>query len=219
MDPSTVEGQKLFLKATEALEDTKKVSVTQDKVTKFLEQVRTDSSKFGWGELVHHLRTGTKDGDPVWKSIIRDHREVTLEDVQRVALKTWGRKNAAWNANVPNVLDFDVQDIDPSRTPGDIPIFHRRVRATMIAKRLQGTITAASWNALTNQKKQFQWMNAIGEYENDGPTMLFLLIKSINPDTRVIEESVYYRTRYSSNCRSSSIKCSTISTKLKCKYQ
>ena len=55
----------------------------------------------------------------------------------------------------------------------------------MIAKRIQNSLTATSWTTLFNKRRHYTWTDANGNVSYDGPTMLFLIVSSINPSTRV----------------------------------
>ena len=56
----------------------------------------------------------------------------------------------------------------------------------MIAKRILGSISTSSKKTLFTKKKDFAWMdNVTGKYNYDGPTILHILMSSVNPNTRV----------------------------------
>jgi len=54
----------------------------------------------------------------------------------------------------------------------------------MIAKRIFGHLKTADFEILKNQASKYTWTNDVKE-EMDGPTMLWLLLQSCNPSTRV----------------------------------
>ena len=78
-----------------------------------------------------------------------------------------------------------VQDITPGTNDAHKAVFYSRVRSQMIAKRLIGSICAVTKKALFNKKIHFTWTDTIGEAYYDGPTMLYILLASVNPLTRV----------------------------------
>ena len=106
------------------------------------------------------------------------------------AKKTWNNWATDATSAVPQTrADFVVLDIDPtSADPNDAhheAQFYRRVRSKMIWKRVIGSITQATKNALMAKKDYFRWQTTSGSYEYDGPTALFLLLEAVNPNTCV----------------------------------
>ena len=61
----------------------------------------------------------------------------------------------------------------------------RRVWSRMIAKHVESSLTSASWKVLFGKRQHFNWMGTNGVASYDGPTMLQLIISTINPSTRV----------------------------------
>ena len=55
----------------------------------------------------------------------------------------------------------------------------------MIAKRIEASLDKASLKSLMLEKKKFQWRGVTSTVNNDGPTMLFLILSKINPSVRV----------------------------------
>ncbi len=180
INPGTESGRKLFLKATEERTDTKRVDVTQGNAKEFLEMMTDDAKNFSWGSLVHRV----VDTDGERRSILRDIRKLTLEAVKKQAMRIWNDSTATRASTLPT--DFTTTEIDPAATATDRPIFYERTRSTMIAKRILGSISTSSKKTLFTKKKDFAWMDdATGEYNYDGPTILHILMSSVNPNTRV----------------------------------
>ena len=177
INPATSDGQKLWLKAT-ASRDTK-LSVTQKEVTDFMAAIESDSNNFAWGELVNLVPTSPTTR----KSIVKDYNSLTLSQVQNQALRIWGDKSATLETPLP--ADKVVEVLDPAGNLNDRAIFFLRVRSKMIAKRLQNSIDAASWKSLLQKQDDFAWLNQKGNYDYDGPTMLKILLSTVNPATRV----------------------------------
>ena len=169
INPSEQNGFKLFLKATKERESADRIDVTQGNATEFLSKMSLDSSDFGWGALVH--RIDIDDSGTNKKSLLRDYKDIKLEHVKQVALRTWGNKAAVFTTPFPAGNTMYVETIHPDTTAGDRIIFFQRVRSRMIAKRIRGSITDQSWNSLLTKKKHFQWTKTDGDIEHDGPTM------------------------------------------------
>ena len=82
---------------------------------------------------------------------------------------------------------MDQLDITSANTskPDDLTTCYRRVRSKMIAKRIENSSTTSSWKTLLSKRKHFTWANSDGTANYDGPTILQILISSINSSTRV----------------------------------
>ena len=102
--------------------------------------------------------------------------------VQKHARTTWGNLDP-WATNLPPTLN--VRAIDPATHAAQRPVFYRRARSTMIAKRIKATLDKASMKSLNLEKAKFQWKEANGAIQNDGPTMLFIILTKVNPSVRV----------------------------------
>ena len=123
-------------------------------------------------------------------SILRDIRKLKSDNVVLEAKKTWNDWATDPTSAVPrNRSDFVVLDIDPTSTDPahahHAEQFYRRVRSKMIWKRVVGSISQASKNALMSKKDYFRWQTLTGSFEYDGPTALFLLLEAVNPNTQV----------------------------------
>ena len=55
INPGDTNGSKLYLKATEELSKENKIDIKVENAHKFIDQVRSDANKFGWGPLVFHV--------------------------------------------------------------------------------------------------------------------------------------------------------------------
>lgn len=179
INPGTTEGQKLYLKATASLSTSERISVTQGNVRAFMDMIETDSNDFAWGELVNRIPVSATDH----KSLIFNYNEVSLDMVKAQATRIWANHEAVWDTPFPYLRS--VQRISPETNIAHQAIFFLRVRSRMIAKRIQGSITVASWKALLQRKDEFSWLNDRGNYDHDGPTMLKILLSVVNPTTRV----------------------------------
>jgi len=181
INPSKERDRKLFLAATKERGDDQKITVKQDTAKKLAEMLGHDSNRFGWAALVHNIQVGPKK----FLSILRDTRKLKLQDVLLQAKCVWGDPRTTYASTPPSESeDFVVEQIDPSNNELDKIIFYCRVRSKMIWERIRGSLSTASEQALMSQKQHFQWsMN--GSFEYDGPTAAFLLMESVNPNTRV----------------------------------
>jgi len=180
INPGTESGRKLFLKATEERSESTKMDVKQGNAKEFLDIMTDDAKNFSWGVLVHRLT----DSDGVIRSILRDVKKVTLNGVKLQAMKIWHDHSATHQSTLPPT--FTTTGIDPANVDTDKPIFYARTRSTMIAKRVLGSISTATKKTLFTKKKDFAWLDGTtGEYNYDGPTILYILMATVNLNTRV----------------------------------
>ena len=181
INPTEPSGQKLYLKGTSELKD--RLTVSQAHAKDITSQFETDARNFAWGQVTNKIKTS--DTDTIGKSIITNSRDLSLEDVQKAAMKIWGNMTATYNTPLP--ASFEVQDLNNIDANNDEKTtFFKRVKSEMIAKRVENSITAASWKTLMLRKKDFTWNNTVtGEIRIDGATLLYILLTTINPSTRV----------------------------------
>ena len=79
-------------------------------------------------------------------------------------------------------VDFTIENVSPATDIGDIIIFYRRTKSTMISKRIKDIITTSSWKSLILHKDKLSWTKTTtSEAKFDGPTMLYLLVSTLNP--------------------------------------
>ena len=79
---------------------------------------------------------------------------------------------------------YDLEAIDQATEPTHRPAFFKRVRSRMIAKRIIVHLKTVDLEILKNQAAKYTWSNADKD-ELDGPTMLWLLLQTCNPSTRI----------------------------------
>ena len=182
INPGSATGQKLYTLATADRKKDELLSVSQDNVSVIMSAFRHDANSFGWGTLINNITA--KDNVTKLK-ILDDFQKCTLELVKQEAAITWNDHKATATTPFPTAMtQFTINPGDSSK-PEDKVTFFRRVRSKMIAKRIENSITAASWKTLFSKRKHFTWTSAAGNAGYDGPTMLHILVASVNPSTRV----------------------------------
>ena len=176
INPGTSAGRYLFNKATAQLDHSKRIHVSIEnskKVKSYLEEL---ASTYGWGELVHQVND--KNGKP--RSIINEYKLLTVEDIQRQSLIY-----LADNTTLDVPLDKVCCPLLPNVIGRDKIKFYLKVRSKMIAKVINGHFTIASLTNLRNSSDKYRWKDANGQYFDDSPTMLKILLDDCNPSTRV----------------------------------
>ena len=181
INPGDTSGMKLYLKATDELKE--KLTISQAHARDISTHFETDARNFAWGKIINMIKTSA--ADTTGTSILTNYRDLKLENVQKQAYQIWGDRTATYATALP--ATFTVQHLTNIDNDADEKsTFHSRVRAEMIAKRIENSVTTASWKTLMLKKADFTWTNlTTGEIHLDGGTMLFILLSKINPSTRV----------------------------------
>ena len=176
INPTNSNGLKLYQAGTAPRADTSKVSATISKSKAFLEAMRDDATKFGWGMLISNI--GSEN-----LQILHDFREVNLKMV-RLTMNPifYNRTN---NTTLPPEKKPNMFDIDPSSQPDDKIVFFKRVRANMIGQRIYTSLDSTSLASLKLKENLYLWKTAAGEEFYDGVTMLQILCEKVKPSTRV----------------------------------
>ena len=78
-----------------------------------------------------------------------------------------------------------MYDINPAEDNEDIAIFYKIVKMNMIGERIWNSLTTTAQTALQSHKKKFMWTQPTGEQFYDGPTMLQILVETVNPSHMV----------------------------------
>ena len=98
INPGTLDGAKLYMKAMAPIDDDDKFDVNINNAQKFLDHMTRDTNTFGWEILVHMVQVGNNQ----YKNILVDHKDVTEIDIKRQAYKTWGNHLATFQDPVPD---------------------------------------------------------------------------------------------------------------------
>ena len=178
INPGTKTGAQLYIKATASIPEEDKFHLNISTAQKFLDHMTQDADAFGWGELVRSVQAGQN----VTRDLLIEHKMLTVEHLKRQAHITWQNSNLQITDPVPEEQDVSV--LNPASNQAHVDPFYRRVKSRMIAKRILGRLKAADYKILKNKESKYKWKGN-GKVEYDGPTILWLLLQSSNPSTRV----------------------------------
>ena len=179
INPGDTAGIKLFTLATAERDKSEKLAISQDKVTEIMSAFLQDSNSFGWGILINQIPDAAGNN----LSILEDFDKVTLDQVKAQSAKTFNNFGFALGNDLPDPMVQTV--LDPANNGDHLRMFYRQSRSRMIAKRIQNSLTSASWKVLFSKRKHYSWRAPNGTVSYDGPTMLYLIVSSVNPSTRV----------------------------------
>ena len=178
INPGTKTGAQLYLKATASIPEQDKFDLNISTAQKFLDFMTQDADAFGWGELVRSVQAGQNQT----RDLLIEHKMLNEEHLKRQAHITWQNSNLQITDPVPEEQNVSV--LTPATNQTHVEPFYRRVKSRMIAKRILGRLKAADYKILKNKESKYKWTGN-GKVEYDGPTILWLLLQSCNPSTRV----------------------------------
>ena len=178
INPGTKTGSQLYLKATAAVPEEDKFVLNMSSAQKFLDLMTQDADAFGWGTLIRAIPVGNNQN----KDLLIEHKMITEKQIKRQAHITWMNHVLAVDDPLPD--DQTVSVLDPANNLDHRAPFYRRVKSRMIAKRILGHLKAADYKILKNKEAKYKWTGN-SKVEYDGPTILWLLLQSSNPSTRV----------------------------------
>jgi hypothetical protein len=175
INPTTSNGLKLYQAATSIRSDDSKVTATIAKSKEFLDAMRDDSAKFGWGTLIANI-------GPNKKHILHDFKDLTLNIVRTTMNPIFFDRTST---DLPPSSKPNMFTIDPINSQDDKAIFFKRVRANMIGQRLYNSLDSTSLASLKSKENFYLWKSDDGEEFYDGVTMLQILVEKVKPSTRV----------------------------------
>ena len=172
INPGTAEGSKLFNHATKADEKAPLLTINPDTKTDVISKLESYSRQFAWHKILSiETDSGTFE-------LFKQIDQIELTDMQKNARKYFGDGTTPFATDL--LATFTVADITPASNDDHKKLHYNRVRSKMIAKKLEVQLDAASFKKLTNESKKFTW----GNYY-DGPTMLWIILKTLCPSTIV----------------------------------
>ena len=96
----------------------------------------------------------------------------------------------AHNANIP-ATPWAAKDLDPANDADDKKQFYKKVSANVVAKIVENGIKTSSYEDLMLKRSAFMFQNATTEeIELDGPTMLWLVLKKVDPENVSINAKI-----------------------------
>ena len=179
INPGNADGLHLFLKAIEPLDEEDRYELDSESAKPLMDHLLQVSKRFGWSKLTDRINVGTTT-DQDLKSILVNGSIVKTEDVVRQAWEYFG------NGSPDAIPDGKtIKDIDPANKASHRPLFFKRVKSEMISKYLEGCLSKSALKQLSLRKDEYTWTDSSRENIVDGPTMLKVVVDTVNPSTRV----------------------------------
>ena len=169
IDLSDADSRKLFHKAIKGIDEPDKFDMIGSGINKFIAEAEEANQNFYWGKPFNQVQlVGRTRNQIITKSLFLDPTELTLEQVTANAQRYWLGEN-------DNHLI--VTENDPN-------IMQERIRASMSGKWIKNSLTKSAKRKLMLKKKLFQFKNADGTIEEDGPLMYKVIYDKCNPSVR-----------------------------------
>ena len=162
-------GLTLYNKATDGLNDDNKFDFSQENAKRTVDSIEQANQAFFWGHVCFKI-AAAKDGMDY--DLITQYNKLTVQDVIAHSKVIWGSGTS-----------YNIPDSTTSLTQEQV---QRRIRSSIISKWLTNSMKPEALKDIMLDKEMFQFRRASnGQIENDGPTMLKLILTKINPSTRV----------------------------------
>ena len=115
---------------------------------------------------------------------------LSIEDFKLQAYKIWG-KGADGDTSIPlnskgrEELSLLNRTTTVTSTADEKKIFYARVRSTMIRRAIEGHFDNKTLEIIRLERKNYEWRDSkTGEVEEDGATMLKVLVDHMKPSVR-----------------------------------
>ena len=189
INPGTTRGQKLFIEACTQVKEAKRVTASIENQHETMQRVTSLVQRFRWGQQV--LAVKTVSNLTVTRSLLTESHNLSLQDFKVQAYKIWGGGASAATEIPLNATtqrhDLILTDITVNDTSTDAEkaVFFAQVPSTMIRRAIEGQFSNKTLEAICLQRKDYEWTSSTGLVEEDGATMLKILIDIIKPSLKV----------------------------------
>ena len=189
INPGSAKGQKLFVEACAPVEESKKMTANIENQHLIMARITSLVQRFRWGQQVLAIRLASDQSAA--KSMLTENHDISIKDLKLQAYKIWGG-GADTATEIPVVQssgrrDLVLTDLNITSTSSadDKKVFHARVRSTMIRRAIEGRFDDKTLKIVRLHSKDYSWHNpATGEVEEDGVTMLKVLIDILKPSLK-----------------------------------
>ena len=189
INPGTTRGQKLFIEAYAQVDEEKRVTASIENQHTTMKKITSLVQRFRWGKQVLAVKLASDLTKT--KSLLTKSHALTMEDLKVQAFKIWGG-GADTATQIPidaatqrrNLILTDIA-VSATSTAAEKKVFYARVRSTMIRRAIEGHFSTKTLEAIRLQRKSYEWKDANGLVEEDGATMLKILVDIVKPSLKV----------------------------------
>ena len=181
INPGTTRGQKMFIEACAQVDEEKLVTASVENHHITMKTITSLVQRFRWGEQV--LTVKLVSDMNVTKSLLTGSHALTIDCFKVQAYKIWGGEVATATEVPINATtqrrDLVLTDLAVTATSTDAvkKAFYVRVRTTMIRRAIAEQFSNKTLEGVRLQCKAYEWKNANGLVEEDGATMLKILVE------------------------------------------
>ena len=189
INPGTTRGQKLFIEVCAQVDEDKRVTASVKNQHTTMKLILSLAQRFRWGEQV--IAVWPISDLNTTKSLLTESHALTIDDLKVQAYKIWGKgASTATEVSVNTTTqrcDLVLTDIavTASSTGDEKKVFYARVRSTMIWRAIEGRFSNKTLEAFRLHRKDYEWKSTNGLIEEDGATMLKILINIVRPNLKV----------------------------------
>ncbi len=182
-NPGTANGQKMFTQLSRGNPDGRLYSLQLKDAEEFNINLKARAPTFG--TCINRIPAEfDATGNPTrFVSIPDQYQSIQIETLQRAAFKRYSTELQP-GAPIPP-QPWNSRILDPANVPADKEIFYDRVRSNVVTEWLSNTMDPSALAALTLEKAKFTFVDANGIEKQDGPTKLFILLKTLDPSTAI----------------------------------
>ncbi len=196
-NPGTKAGSDMFKLKSKGLPEDKRLKLSRADAQKFKRLLEAKETSFG--DVITKIETEFNPDGTISKysNLSKDYSHVSVERLQRVALKRFG--TAVAEADPMPAIPFAKRVLDPSTSDPDKQTFYERVNSHVVSEWLKNVLDEKSYHTLLLKKDQFSFVDAVtGASSFDGPIMLKLALDKMDPSTIVGAEVL--RTKLENCC-------------------
>ena len=191
-NPGSKLGKDIFLEKTKGLPESERIPWTKANATRLLRYFRA-REKHMHSCIDIPIEFNANGTVKKTANLLSQYRLITLTDCQRAAHGRYHNAIAA-TANIP-AAPFQLKALDPANNQADKAQFYKKVASNVVAKIVENGVSVSSFEDLMLKKSAFMYQNPTSkEIEFDGPTMLFLILNKVDPETVVgldtVEEKI-----------------------------
>ena len=183
-NPGTKIGQSIFQEKTKGLPEASRLELSKSNSSEIHKFFRSKEGQMG--ALIAKVPFGFEaDGVTVkTANLLSQYHQLSLEDLQRSA-HAYFNTTLALGTAIP-ATPFTARTLAPATSDPDKADFYKQVDSAVVAKLCENCLSSSGYNDLMLQKDKFSYLDSTtGQVKYDGPTMIFLIYQTIDPNTIV----------------------------------
>ena len=180
--PGTKLGQSIFQEKTKGLPENSRLELSKSNSSSIHKFFRSKEGQMG--AVVSKVPFEYEgDGVTVRKTanLLSQYHQLSLENLQRSAHAYFNTTLAVGTA-IPEA-PFTARTLTPATSKPDKVDFYHQVDSAVVAKLCENCLSTSGYNDLMLQKDKFSFVDSTtGQVKYDGPTMIYLIYQTIDPN-------------------------------------